>query len=65
MNSIGKVVLGLLGLAVVIILIAVPTAIYLNAEKVTAQRTFTLSDVFNSSIRDRSYNMRWISGKTH
>ncbi|XP_036808147.1 dipeptidyl peptidase 4 [Oncorhynchus mykiss] len=61
MNTIGKVVLGLLGLAVVIILIAVPTAIYLNAEKVTAQRTFTLSDVFNSSIRARSYNMRWIS----
>uniref|UniRef100_A0A8C8EVI5 Uncharacterized protein n=1 Tax=Oncorhynchus tshawytscha TaxID=74940 RepID=A0A8C8EVI5_ONCTS len=61
MNSIGKVVLGLLGLAVVIILIAVPTAIYLNEEKVTAQRTFTLSDVFNSSIRARSYNMRWIS----
>uniref|UniRef100_A0A8C7UPC9 Uncharacterized protein n=1 Tax=Oncorhynchus mykiss TaxID=8022 RepID=A0A8C7UPC9_ONCMY len=60
-NSIGKVVLGLLGLAVVIILIAVPTAIYLNEEKVTTQRTFTLSDVFNSSIRARSYNMRWIS----
>uniref|UniRef100_A0A8C7MMF8 Dipeptidyl peptidase 4-like n=1 Tax=Oncorhynchus kisutch TaxID=8019 RepID=A0A8C7MMF8_ONCKI len=60
-NTIGKVVLGLLGLAGVIILTVVPTAIYLNEEKVTSQRTFTLSDVFNSSIRARSYNMRWIS----
>uniref|UniRef100_A0A8C7HPV4 Dipeptidyl peptidase 4-like n=1 Tax=Oncorhynchus kisutch TaxID=8019 RepID=A0A8C7HPV4_ONCKI len=32
-----------------------------SEEKVTSQRTFTLSDVFNSSIRARSYNMRWIS----
>uniref|UniRef100_A0AAZ3SCL0 Uncharacterized protein n=1 Tax=Oncorhynchus tshawytscha TaxID=74940 RepID=A0AAZ3SCL0_ONCTS len=61
MNTIGKLVLGLLGLAGVIILTVVPTVIYLNEEKVTAQRTFTLSDVFNSSIRARSYNMRWIS----
>ncbi|XP_038853239.1 dipeptidyl peptidase 4-like [Salvelinus namaycush] len=34
---------------------------HVSEEKVTAQRTFTLSDVFNSSIRARSYNMRWIS----
>ncbi|KAL1021923.1 hypothetical protein UPYG_G00019940 [Umbra pygmaea] len=61
MKSIGKVLLGIFGLVVVITLIAVPTAIYLNEEKVKSQRTFTLDDVFNSSIRTRSYNMRWIS----
>uniref|UniRef100_A0A6Q2WNR2 Uncharacterized protein n=1 Tax=Esox lucius TaxID=8010 RepID=A0A6Q2WNR2_ESOLU len=61
MNGIGRVVLVVLGFAVVITLIAVPTAIYLNEEKVNAKRTFTINDVFNSSIKARSYNMRWIS----
>ncbi|KAJ8003478.1 hypothetical protein DPEC_G00148730 [Dallia pectoralis] len=61
MNCTGKVVLGVFGLAVVVTLIAVPTVLYLNEEKVTAKSTFTLNDVFNSSIKARSFNMRWIS----
>ncbi|KAL2087566.1 hypothetical protein ACEWY4_016394 [Coilia grayii] len=61
MRTVGKWVLGILGLVVVVVLIAVPTAIFLKEEKTVAQRTFTLEDYFNSSIRARSYNLRWIS----
>ncbi|XP_029927063.1 dipeptidyl peptidase 4-like isoform X2 [Myripristis murdjan] len=62
MVSIGKVLLGVFGVAVVIILIAVPTAIYLNEDGSSEnKRTFTLDDVFNSSLKPTSYNMRWIS----
>ncbi|XP_067116216.1 dipeptidyl peptidase 4-like isoform X1 [Osmerus mordax] len=61
MISIGKLLLGLLGVAVVVTLIAVPTALFLKEENITNLRTFTLNDYFNSSIRPRSYNMRWIS----
>ncbi|XP_031414729.1 dipeptidyl peptidase 4 [Clupea harengus] len=65
MKSIGKWILGILGLVVVVVLIAVPTAIFLNEEKTEAQRTFTLADNFNSSIRARSYNLRWISDQEY
>ncbi|XP_077958456.1 dipeptidyl peptidase 4 isoform X2 [Gasterosteus aculeatus] len=58
--SIGKVLLGLCGLAVVIILIAVPTAIFLNKQEGN-MRSFTLEDVFNSSLKPKSFGMRWIS----
>ncbi|XP_062383632.1 dipeptidyl peptidase 4 [Sardina pilchardus] len=61
MNTIGKWILGIIGLVVVVVLIAVPTAIFLNEEKIEAKRTFTLEDNFNTSIRARSYNLRWIS----
>uniref|UniRef100_A0A4W6BTU8 Dipeptidyl-peptidase 4 n=1 Tax=Lates calcarifer TaxID=8187 RepID=A0A4W6BTU8_LATCA len=60
--SVGKVLLGVFGVAVVVILIAVPTAIFLNEEKGGNQRSFTLEDVFNSSLRPKSFGMRWISG---
>ncbi|XP_018557239.1 dipeptidyl peptidase 4 isoform X1 [Lates calcarifer] len=59
--SVGKVLLGVFGVAVVVILIAVPTAIFLNEEKGGNQRSFTLEDVFNSSLRPKSFGMRWIS----
>ncbi|XP_051283290.1 dipeptidyl peptidase 4 isoform X1 [Dicentrarchus labrax] len=59
--SIAKVLLGVFGVAVVVILIAVPTAIYLKEEQAGNQRTFTLEDVFNSSLKPKSYSMRWIS----
>ncbi|XP_060714983.1 dipeptidyl peptidase 4 [Tachysurus vachellii] len=59
---VGKILLGVLGAVVVVTLIAVPTAIYLNEKTPEdAKRTFTLNDYFNSSIRPRSFNMRWIS----
>ncbi|KAM9334133.1 dipeptidyl peptidase 4-like [Symphorus nematophorus] len=61
--SIAKVLLGVFGVAVVVVLIAVPTAIYLKEDKegTNNQRTFTLEDVFNSTLKPKSYGMRWIS----
>ncbi|XP_053170599.1 dipeptidyl peptidase 4-like [Scomber japonicus] len=63
MVSIAKVVLGVFGVAVVVILIAVPTAIFLNEDQDANnnQKTFTLEDVFNSTMKPQSYNLRWIS----
>ncbi|KAM3857129.1 dipeptidyl peptidase 4-like [Diretmus argenteus] len=58
--SIAKVLLGVFGVAVVVVVIAVPTAMYLNEEK-DQTRPFTLDDVFNGSLRPKSYNMRWMS----
>ncbi|KAF4093430.1 hypothetical protein AMELA_G00001910 [Ameiurus melas] len=58
----GKIILCVLGAAAVVTLIAVPTAIYVNGKNPEeTKRTFTLNDYFNSSIRARSFNMRWIS----
>ncbi|KAM4602130.1 dipeptidyl peptidase 4-like [Polymixia lowei] len=61
--SIAKVVLGIFGVAVVVILIAVPTAIFLNDEDggKNGGRTFSLDDVFDRTLKPKSYNMRWIS----
>uniref|UniRef100_W5L275 Dipeptidyl-peptidase 4 n=1 Tax=Astyanax mexicanus TaxID=7994 RepID=W5L275_ASTMX len=56
-----KIVLAVLGVAVVVILIAVPTALFLNEKKEESMRTFTLNDYFNSTIRARSFNLRWVS----
>ncbi|KAM4711169.1 dipeptidyl peptidase 4-like [Anableps anableps] len=61
MVSIAKVLLGVLGVAVVVILIVVPTVIFLKEDKGTDRKTFSLLDVFNSSLKPASYNMRWIS----
>lgn len=56
-------ILGIIGAAVVITLIAVPTAIFLNEEEDVGdpRKTYTLDDYFNSTIRSKSYSMRWIS----
>uniref|UniRef100_A0A4W4FML6 Uncharacterized protein n=1 Tax=Electrophorus electricus TaxID=8005 RepID=A0A4W4FML6_ELEEL len=59
--NVTKILLGVAGLAVVITLIAVPTALFLNEKKVDSRRTFTLQDYFNSSIKARSYNLLWLS----
>ncbi|XP_028248911.1 dipeptidyl peptidase 4-like [Parambassis ranga] len=62
MVSIAKALLAVFGVAVVVILIAVPTAIYLKEDKEGDGGTsFTLEDVFNSSLKPKSYNMKWIS----
>uniref|UniRef100_A0A3P9MPR4 Uncharacterized protein n=1 Tax=Oryzias latipes TaxID=8090 RepID=A0A3P9MPR4_ORYLA len=60
--SIAKLLLGLGAVAVVVTLIAVPTVIFLREDdEAASSRTFTLEDVFNSSLRPKSYNLRWIS----
>ncbi|XP_061640643.1 dipeptidyl peptidase 4-like [Phyllopteryx taeniolatus] len=63
MVSIAKVVLGVLGLVVVVVLITVPTVIYLKEEQdgSTDRKFFTLADVFNSDLKPKSYSIRWIS----
>ncbi|XP_076579764.1 dipeptidyl peptidase 4-like [Chaetodon auriga] len=62
MVSVGKVILGIFGVVVVVVLIAVPTAIFLRDDQGGDDgRYFTLEDVFNSSLQPRSYSMRWIS----
>ncbi|XP_058508449.1 dipeptidyl peptidase 4 isoform X2 [Solea solea] len=65
MVPIAKVLLGVFAVAIVVVLIAVPTAIFLNEGKDQGgnqnQRFFSLEDVFNNSLRPTSYNMRWIS----
>ncbi|KAM8722667.1 dipeptidyl peptidase 4-like isoform 2-T2 [Acanthopagrus schlegelii] len=62
MVSFAKVLLAVFGVAVVVILIAVPTAIFLNKDTDGGnQRSFTLEDVFNNTLKPRSYNLRWIS----
>ncbi|KAL1251549.1 hypothetical protein QQF64_019345 [Cirrhinus molitorella] len=59
--DIGKWILAAFGVVVVVVLIAVPTAILLNDDKTESQRTFTLEDYFNGTGKSKSYNMRWVS----
>ncbi|XP_054915193.1 dipeptidyl peptidase 4 isoform X1 [Poeciliopsis prolifica] len=62
MVSVAKVLLGLLGATVVVVLIVVPTVIFLNDDgNAEDMKTFGLLDFFNSSLKPVSYNMRWIS----
>ncbi|XP_020310387.1 dipeptidyl peptidase 4 isoform X1 [Oncorhynchus mykiss] len=57
----GKVLWAVVGAAVVITLITVPMAIYLNREDGGSKRPFSLADYFNDTIRYKIYNLRWIS----
>ncbi|KAM3585636.1 uncharacterized protein V6R79_023388 [Siganus canaliculatus] len=60
--SIAKVLLALFGVAVVVVLITVPTVLHLREkDENNALRTFTLDDVFNSTLKPKSYSIRWIS----
>ncbi|KAK7893446.1 hypothetical protein WMY93_022598 [Mugilogobius chulae] len=59
--GIGKILLGVFGVAAVVTLIVVPTVIFLNEGESVEQKFFSLEDVFNSSLKPKSYNMRWIS----
>ncbi|XP_035005842.1 dipeptidyl peptidase 4 [Hippoglossus stenolepis] len=67
MVSIAKVLLGLFGVAIVVILIAVPTTLFLKKKQGGNgnQRSFTLEDVFNSSLKPAGYSMRWISDEEY
>uniref|UniRef100_A0AAY4BV84 Uncharacterized protein n=1 Tax=Denticeps clupeoides TaxID=299321 RepID=A0AAY4BV84_9TELE len=57
----GKVFLGVVGLIVVITLISVPVAIYLNRDHSASKRLFTFADYFNDTIRYKKYGVYWIS----
>ncbi|KAJ8253351.1 hypothetical protein GJAV_G00211970 [Gymnothorax javanicus] len=61
----GRVLLGVVGTAVVITLIAVPTAVYLHGSRGAPLRTFTLEDYFNDTIRYWKYSLLWISGNEY
>ncbi|XP_058478935.1 dipeptidyl peptidase 4 [Solea solea] len=58
-----KVLWGVLGAAVVILLITIP-AVYFSKSG-AAKRPFTLDDYFNDTIRWKSYNLYWISDKEY
>ncbi|XP_028662234.2 dipeptidyl peptidase 4 [Erpetoichthys calabaricus] len=55
-----KVLLGLVAVAVIVVLIAVPVVVLKNRETVSG-RTYTLEDYFNDSITYKGYRLRWIS----
>ncbi|XP_042350467.1 dipeptidyl peptidase 4 [Plectropomus leopardus] len=58
-----KVLLGVVGAAVVITLITIP-AVYFSKSGVT-KRPFTIQDYFNDTIRWKSYSLYWISDKEY
>lgn len=58
-----KVMLGVVGAAVVITLI-ITSAVYYSKSGAT-KRPFTLEEYFNDTIRWRSYNVYWISDKEY
>ncbi|MGH0135887.1 UNVERIFIED_CONTAM: hypothetical protein FKN15_059678 [Acipenser sinensis] len=62
MKTICKVLLGLAVSAVVISLIAVPSAMLTDKNKeINPRKNFTLAEYFNDTIRYRTYSLRWIS----
>ncbi|XP_007546655.1 dipeptidyl peptidase 4 [Poecilia formosa] len=58
-----RVILGVIGAAVVITLITIP-AVYYSRSGAT-KRPFTLQDYFNDTIRKKSYNLYWMSDKEY
>lgn len=52
---------GLVAALILILLIAVPTAIYVNRGDSYLRRTFTFSDFYNDTIRYQTYNLLWLS----
>ncbi|XP_052005003.1 dipeptidyl peptidase 4-like [Xyrauchen texanus] len=56
-----KVCLALVGAVVVITLIVIPTAIYVNRADSGSKRTYSFDDFYNDTIRYKTYNLRWIS----
>lgn len=58
-----KVLLALIGTAVVIMLITIPAVYFSKSSDV--KRPYTFEDYFNDTIRWQSYNMYWISDKEY
>ncbi|KAM9486424.1 dipeptidyl peptidase 4 [Clarias gariepinus] len=56
-----RLCIGLIGALVLVTLIVVPTAIYVNRSNSVPKRTFTFDDFYNDTIRYQTYNLRWIS----
>uniref|UniRef100_A0A3P9NPW6 Fibroblast activation protein, alpha n=1 Tax=Poecilia reticulata TaxID=8081 RepID=A0A3P9NPW6_POERE len=58
-----RLILGVIGAAVVITLITIP-AVYYSRSGAT-KRPFTLQDYFNDTIRKKSYSLYWMSDKEY
>ncbi|XP_077176019.1 dipeptidyl peptidase 4 [Paroedura picta] len=67
MKTVAKYLLGLLAVAVVITVIAVPVALLTKQNNPTpdTRKTFTLEDYLEESIQYKSYNLKWISGNQY
>uniref|UniRef100_A0A7N8WIN1 Fibroblast activation protein, alpha n=1 Tax=Mastacembelus armatus TaxID=205130 RepID=A0A7N8WIN1_9TELE len=57
-----KVLWGVVGAAVVIMLITIPAVYFKPGDN---KRQFTLDDYFNNTIRWKAYNLHWISDKEY
>ncbi|PWA31144.1 hypothetical protein CCH79_00002825, partial [Gambusia affinis] len=58
-----RLILGVIGAAVVITLITIPAVYYSRSG--ASKRPFTLQDYFNDTIRKKSYNLYWMSDKEY
>ncbi|XP_029461465.1 dipeptidyl peptidase 4 isoform X3 [Rhinatrema bivittatum] len=61
MKTAGKWLFGLLVAVVVIAIIALPAALLTLGGKEDAQKTFTLKDYLNDTLKINSYGLQWIS----
>uniref|UniRef100_A0A3P9NQ78 Fibroblast activation protein, alpha n=1 Tax=Poecilia reticulata TaxID=8081 RepID=A0A3P9NQ78_POERE len=59
-----RLILGVIGAAVVITLITIP-AVYYSSRSGATKRPFTLQDYFNDTIRKKSYSLYWMSDKEY
>uniref|UniRef100_A0A8B9E333 Dipeptidyl peptidase 4 n=1 Tax=Anser cygnoides TaxID=8845 RepID=A0A8B9E333_ANSCY len=64
MKTLLKWLLGLLGVAVVITVIAVPVAL-LTGKSTDSRRTYTLENYLNSDYQYKTHNLQWISGNQY
>ncbi|XP_053140893.1 dipeptidyl peptidase 4 [Hemicordylus capensis] len=60
-----KWLLGLLAVAVLITIIAVPVALLTNKSTPDPRRTFTLQDYLSDNFQYKSYSLQWISGNKY
>ncbi|XP_066468190.1 dipeptidyl peptidase 4 [Tiliqua scincoides] len=65
MRTVVKWLLGLLGVAVLITVIAVPVALLTNQSSPDPRRKFTLQDYLTGDFQYKSYNLQWISGNQY
>uniref|UniRef100_A0A671Q6G0 Dipeptidyl peptidase 4-like n=1 Tax=Sinocyclocheilus anshuiensis TaxID=1608454 RepID=A0A671Q6G0_9TELE len=56
-----KVCVALVGALVVITLIIIPTAIYVNRDESALKRTYSFYDFYNDTIRYKTYSLHWMS----